>query len=157
MNNSNFEVQRWWELSQLYHEGVVKYGFASVQSCFLINGGAIIALLTLIGSLGVEISHVLNESIKAQIANVFFLYAIGLIFAVLTHCIAYINFNLLVGGSPSPSELRQYKEKGTIEGFQFNIFLINISRWLAVIFILSSVGAFLYASWCASKILTVVL
>ncbi len=147
------EAQRWWELSKAYHEGIIKYGFASVQSCFLINGGAIIALLTLIGSAGSEIHTYLNDETKLQIANIFFLYASGLVLAVLTHCLAYINFSALAVGAPSPSELKKYEIEGNIDGFSFNKSIIEGSRVLAIIFVLLSVAVFLYASWCASNIL----
>ena len=68
------------------------YGQMAIRSVFLLNGGALVSLIAFMGSIskGGEIGHVSFQ--PSDFINGFIAFVIGLIFAMLTMILAFINF-----------------------------------------------------------------
>ena len=72
-----------WEDFKLRHEAAVAYAQATLKTLLLVNGGAIIALLTFLG----------NNDVEVEPRGIFFAFvwfSIGLALTMLAHGLAYI-------------------------------------------------------------------
>lgn len=71
-----------WEDFKLRHEAAVGYALATLKTLTLVNGGAIIALLTFIG----------NDNVKPEKEAIFWsfvVFSVGLALSTLDHGLAY--------------------------------------------------------------------
>jgi hypothetical protein len=128
----------WWEFEHKSLEYSKEYGAITLRGLFLINGGAIISILTLIGSLlqnpnGLKLSELLFESI--------WFFALGLIATILATGIGYVNFQALNYMQPGPDGLRKYIDTGDASGWKISKIPI-VTAWSAVV--LSGASAFLF-------------
>jgi len=71
-----------WEDFKVRHQAAVEYAQAALKSLVLVNGGAILSLLTFVGNADSTVD-------KALISYSFLAFGIGLIFALGAHFAAY--------------------------------------------------------------------
>jgi hypothetical protein len=81
------------------------YGVMSLRSMFLLNGGAIIALLTLAGTILDDPAATRTDFIPTRFVAAFQAYVMGLVLAVLGMISGYFNFQLIAMTRAEPGDL----------------------------------------------------
>ena len=135
------------------HEGREKakefskdYGQTFVRTVFLLNAGAILALLTLVGSLFGKGDHVMalvTISLTRDLVPALYWFAGGLVLAALVAAIAFFNFGFLAQSYPFPGQLFDFIHHQPFEQAPRTIIRsIGISYWAAVAAALGSLACF---------------
>jgi hypothetical protein len=97
------EAERWWSFRENSIEFSKEYGVATVKYLMLLNGGAIIALLTLFGNLKKDAAVNLDiPCLKISIAG----YLFGLVCGCITCAMGYLNFQNNALAVPDPDFLQ---------------------------------------------------
>jgi hypothetical protein len=111
-----------------------EHGLVVIRSLFLLNGGAILALLTFIGSMyGKDSLNVLVAiSLSTKLLPAFYAFAVGLIATTLTAIIGYFNWNWAVGTYPDPADLHMWLQHKPLEDPASARQKVRWSLWLAV-------------------------
>jgi hypothetical protein len=87
-----------------------EYGQTFIKTVFLLNGGAIIALLTFIGSMYTKdaLNIMVAISLGRSLVPAFLCFAGGLVCAALVAAIAYFNWNYVASSHPGPMALYEF-------------------------------------------------
>ena len=127
-NDSNVaEAERWWSFREKSIEFSKEYGVATVRYLILVNGGAIIALLALLGNFKTD------SAIKIDIPCLkvaIFGYVLGLLCGGGTSAIGYLNFQKNALSVPDPDKL--YEEVSEKKVRRVNT-SINMTSQLALV------------------------
>jgi hypothetical protein len=145
------EAERWWAWKMTALVSARDFGAAAMRSLILLNGAALIALASYMGSL----ASTRGWLISAESENVGFVatcYLIGLLSATIATGVAYINYTSIAESFPAPHGLTQYVEHGDASSWRHSIGRIaGPSAWLALFLAITSVLAFSLGSFSAVK------
>lgn len=123
-----------------------EYAVMGLRSVVLLNGGAIIALLTLVGAVVGKPDAWGQTLSPASFVPAFEAFGAGLILAVLAMVIGYFNFQVHLLAHAKPSALANHILKSESEWpSDLNtrrVRKINWTLWVAVAFGIASLGAF---------------
>ena len=111
------EAERWWDFYIKVGESVREYGVVTVRSLILINGGALVALLAALSNIfgkSEENAHKLASGLGC--ASIFLI--LGLILAVGTGALGYLNFMFLHRELPGPYGLHKYVKTGDVSDWK---------------------------------------
>jgi hypothetical protein len=132
-------------------ECVKEYGTTSIRLVFALNGAAIIALLTLIGSLHSKDSNIVSgyaRELTTSLLPAFFLYGIGVFSAAFTAGIGYLNWSFVAESYWQPADLYKFFRGETIDPpRRWVTVFIETTRVLAVLLFFVGLIAFGWASW----------
>ena len=157
-----FENDRWiksWEMysGQIHDQRMSSlkslndYGTLAVRSLFILNGGAILALLTFLAaffSKNDQNTILIGINMARQLRSAFYMFASGVAISALVAGIAYINWSYMHEHYQSPSQLYSIMVSGKAEETSTSIFKVVkataiISIGLGVIsLLLFIIGAF---------------
>ncbi|WP_230531114.1 hypothetical protein [Microvirga roseola] len=121
-----------------------EHGQTFIKSVFLLNGGAILALLTFIGSMyGKNDLNVLAAiSLGKKIVPAFYCFAIGLCSAALVALIGFFNWNLIANSYPGPGPLFDFLHHKPIEEKPATRKAIGWTYRIAIVLAALSIGCF---------------
>lgn len=129
---------------------VATFAQSAVRLLFLINGGAVIALLTFLGALygkegrGLEVAQALSKSLPDAIA----LYLLGLVLAVATAGWSYLNFSIMESTTRAPEELLGWSRREPMQKVaKLSLRALIGSAWIAFGFGVVSLGCFGWGAW----------
>jgi hypothetical protein len=124
------------EIRQQFDRHLKDYGQTALRSVFLLNGAAILALLTFIGSsIGKSVEGIAIS--PALFVPAFVKYSVGLLLTAIAMICAYFNYAGLHAGYADPGALaNNMTTPQPIWPGNFspkNNRLVNWSRWLAIV------------------------
>lgn len=119
-----------------------EYTVAAFKTLTLINGGALVALLTYLGNVGAH-----HGSLRLAFGG----YALGLFLAAVAHVFAYLSQGNYMQVSTKRAIIRLGEDTDSTAG---NLRWGNIQVVLAVFLTLGSIGAFIVGSWFALVAIT---
>lgn len=132
-------------------ECVKEYGTISIRLVFALNGAAIIALLTLIGSLHSKDSNIVSgyaRELTVSLMPSFFLYGVGVFSAALTAGIGYLNWSVVAESYWQPADLYKFFRGGEVTPPRLWVkWFIETTRILAVLLFFAGLFSFGWASW----------
>lgn len=105
------EAERWW---QYFRDSLLfskEYGFSTIKSLILINGGALIALLSFLAASDVRENLSEISSIN-YLYSCFFCYVAGLLLSIVAGGAGYFNFQFAALTLPFPDELSEFVRTG---------------------------------------------
>lgn len=150
------EQGAWEKFSQLAHaerlivlDGIKQYGLTTIRLLSILNGGAIIALLGLIGSMFSrgEGSVQVGVSLASSALPAFYFFAGGLVLTASTAGIGYISFNASAVGHISPGHLLTFMRGEVPEELQDYDRLAVGTTWAAILFGVLALAAFVLGCW----------
>jgi hypothetical protein len=132
-------------------EGIITYGTNTVRLLLLLNGGAILSLLTFIGSLfskGDERNILVASSFTHSLVPAFCCFVCGLILAATTSGVAYLNFlhGSELWNGPSQNFKFIHGEK-VPENPPISQKLTFLTAWIAIISATCSLASFGFGSY----------
>ena len=129
---------------------VATFAQSAVRLLFLINGGAVIALLTFLGALygkegrALQVAQTLSKSLPDPMA----LYLLGLGLAVATAGWSYLNFSIMESTTRTPGELLAWSRHVPMKEVpKLSLRALMGSAWAAFAFGLASLGCFGWGAW----------
>jgi hypothetical protein len=132
-------------------ECVKEYGTTSIRLVFAPNGAAIIALLTLIGSLHSKDSNIVSgyaRELTISLLPAFFLYGVGVFSAALTAGVGYLNWSFVAESYWQPVDLYKFfRGEEIAPPRRWARWFIETSRILAVVLFFVGLISFGWASW----------
>lgn len=143
----NGAAERWWQFERDARTFSKDFGASTIQSLILINGGAIIALLSFLAS--TEIKTIIASNVQIyQIYWTFLGFSLGLIFAVVGGGVGYLNYLFLTDTQPGPAGLSRYIATGDTSGWKEHSG-VTITIWVGVAAAIFSLVGFLIGCWFA--------
>ncbi len=137
------EAERWWEWRITSLVAAKEFGAATVKAMILLNGAALIALASFLGTMA-QARGAQIDQMRDQIGVSVVLFILGLVAAVSTSGIAYINFTAIAESLPAPDKLSHYVDAGDVSGWRTGIGRIAApTAWAAVILTTASIILFL--------------
>lgn len=132
-------------------ECVKEYGTTSIKLVFALNGAAIIALLTLIGSLHSKDSNIVSgyaRELTVSLLPSFFLYGVGVFSAAFTAGVGYLNWSVVAESYWQPADLYRFFRGEKIDPpRRWVVWFIETTRLLAVLLFFAGLFSFGWASW----------
>lgn len=130
---------------------VSAYGLESIKSVFLLNGGAIIALLTFLGALyGKDSSHVSGTArlLTAELIPAFKLFIGGVAGAAFTAGLGYLNWSILAQSYWQPADWHNFVEASAWPATPkwYGVF-VECTRLLAIATYFGSLFCFGWGAW----------
>jgi hypothetical protein len=131
-------------------DALKEYGSSTIRMAFLLNGGSIIALLTLIGVMfGGESTH--KATAAAMLAQglklPFILYGSGVLAAAFSSGVAYLNWSLVGEAYLSPTEIYGYLTGKPPKKSPWLYWTATATLWIAIVLALISLCLFGVGSW----------
>jgi len=132
-----------------------EYGQSTIKSLITINGGAIIALLSFLAS---TVNSIKTENIfiNAHPETAFWSFALGLVFAIISGGMGYMNFQFVNQSMPGPNGLNKYILYGDVAGWSNKRFALILTSWVALICTLISGAFFIFGAWRCATIIELV-
>ncbi|MCW6506885.1 hypothetical protein [Lichenifustis flavocetrariae] len=121
------------------------YGTATIRSLFLLNGGAAVAVLSLIGALiarTTDASALLAAKLVNGVSFALCSFCVGLVFAVVPMALGYINFMLIAHTVPTPLELFA----AYLRNFEHSRSTVQANKWAIRTMWMAIVAAFVSAA-----------
>ena len=141
------EVNLWWSFREKCIEHSKDYGAATIRSLILINGGAIIALLTFISSARENNRYFVDVFyLKCSIA----LFLAAIILAVIAGALGYFNFQSNALMVPRPDRLQHYVSTGEPLGISDKSKAIRRTALSAALFV--GLAVFCFVAACVSAL-----
>ena len=121
-----------------------EYGTIAIRSLLILNGGAIIALLTFIGSLLTrsETTNAIAIPLIRALTPAFLAFGFGLGFAAAIAGIAYLNFSFVMESYASAGDLYKWLSGNKFEARKSHKVLIPATMIAAIILAVASLAAF---------------
>lgn len=143
------------------HKGVRESAISAVRTLFLLNGGALIALLALAGNM-YRVGHSADFTSFDKYVNLFFghhsrtpfqefvqatlpaftAFGLGLLFAGIVALLSYLVFGALEGIAPRSSELLGFLRMQKIKPKREMHLLHRVAIWGCILFSVVSIAAF---------------
>jgi hypothetical protein len=134
-----------------------EYGQIVVKTVFLLNGGAIIALLTFISSMygKSDLNILVAISLGKKLVPAFYLFAIGLVSAALVAAIGFFNWGWAALSHPDPAEVYNFVHHTPIEDRPEIHVKVGRSYQAAVGFAVVSLSCFIIGAFLVTSAFTV--
>lgn len=131
------------------------YGIEAIKATFLLNGGAIIALLALLGGLlskeSLAVSGIARAMTKALMPG-FQFYIAGVVAASLTAGIGYLNWTLVAQQRFQPGHWQDWLANGTwYSSPRAYGLIIETTRVVAILLFFGSLFCFARGSWIIAR------
>ena len=141
------EAERWWEFQRDALGYSKEFGAVVVKSLLLINGGAIIAILSFVSNSKMD-EQLKNAAYASNMLYTITFFVAGLILAIATAAVGYINFQYLTYKLPDPSELSNFVRNGDRSGWGDGRWDTHTARF-AVLLAFASAVAFVAGAYFA--------
>ncbi len=147
------EANRWWQYRQESVAFSKEYGLATVRSLILLNGGAIITLLSFLAagltSESLDISKVTNLAFWALAS-----FSVGAVLAVITGGLGHLNFVAHAKYPQGPNGLMKYIESAdTTEWGNHRAVAIPLTSKAAAFIAMVSIALFVGGAFFSLEIL----
>jgi hypothetical protein len=146
------EAERWWQVSRDAMAYSKDYGTVAVNSLILVNGGALLALLSFLAASEVR-DQLTGPAIIRSVYWTFFFFALGMGLALVTAGVGYLNYLWIAFSQPGPSDLSEYVLEGRTSGWTSHRG-INITLVVGVGAATFSLGSFLTGCFFALTTIT---
>lgn len=141
-------------------ESVKDYGILAIRLIFILNGAAIIAILTLIGTLHTKDSNIVSgyaRELSILMTPSLFLYGVGVFCAALTAGIGYLNWSVVVDTYMGPGDLYLFfRDHAPPKMPRWKGVAIESTRVVAIVLFFVGLFSFGGASWFALEAFTTV-
>jgi hypothetical protein len=116
------------------YKSLIQYGATAIRYCFLVNSGAVVAMLAFLGQIwGTEQQRLDPDQIESAIAK----FITGIVLAIFASLLAYVT------------QFRLYREGNSPELPARHMVFV----WLAIVLAFLSVLMFLWGSWSSADLL----
>ncbi|GEP07936.1 hypothetical protein MOX02_59740 [Methylobacterium oxalidis] len=132
-------------------EAIKAYGVLSIKTLFLLNGGAILALLTFTASFFSRSDHTMalvGISLAKQFVTAFYFFGAGLASAAIISGIAYVNYSALYHTYDTPGGLFlliNAKDREPTNDVHHRITVVT--AWIAIGVACLGLACFLLGAW----------
>jgi hypothetical protein len=134
-----------------------EYGQTFIRTVFLLNGGAILSLLTFIGSMygKSDLNILVAISLGKRLVPAFYYFAAGLGSAALIAAIGYFNWGFVANSYAGPGPLFDFLNRKSIEDNPKIDTAIHWSSWAGILFAVASLFCFIRGTYLVSTAFTV--